>query len=198
MTRPGRDVSRAETPYPLTNAACRPPRRSQAGHIGPLRVQRAERLGTGRLSSGLEHVTFITCSKHPCHSLLFDVPRLPLPRLDLFLFETTTSRFSLPATQRATDLLLLPLRYPPSRYHRIATFNDLLSPFRTNGLRGTTTELYRRYTTIDCEAQPRQCCCGLSSPWLASLPPPMLSYSLPRSAHTMLKSSRLFRSRVHP
>lgn len=45
MTRPGRDHSCAETPYPLTNAAGRPPRRPKAGHIEPLRVQQAGRLG---------------------------------------------------------------------------------------------------------------------------------------------------------
>lgn len=101
MTRLGRDVSRAETPSPLTNAVRPPvdhPDASKAGHIGAHWATEGPTgwtAGTGRLSSGLEHVTFITCSKHPCHSLLFDVPRLPLPRPVLFLFETSTLRLAL-------------------------------------------------------------------------------------------------------
>lgn len=102
--------------------------------------------GTGRLSSGLEHVTFITCSKHPCHSLLFDVPRLPLPRPDLFLFETTTLRLTL-NQQLSSSLSHFYI------HHRDITaiphFIDFSSPLRTSSLERPITELHPRHVTTE-------------------------------------------------
>lgn len=77
MTRPSRDVSCAETPHPLTNAARQPSQTSlrlgnqqyRGATEGPNGLNGLDGGRSGRLSSGLEHVTFITCSKHPCHSL---------------------------------------------------------------------------------------------------------------------------------